>query len=175
MGRRFGRLALGMAATYLLVPLIFRRELVLKRLAKWQPYLFGIGVAGISVFMMGAGTLGVSRRNWDITFTDAAFSFDYGGAAFMMMALNGVAAVLAAVGGLLFVVIVVGSLLFGERREGAGAPAPKGAEPPVAASYGSEATLKLPGTIVLVSVFFVVFVLYYFVNWKYVSELWPLS
>jgi len=27
----------------------------------------------------------------------------------------------------------------------------------------------------LVSVFFVAFVLYYFVNWKYLSEVWPLS
>ena len=26
-----------------------------------------------------------------------------------------------------------------------------------------------------VSVFFVAFVLYYYVNWKYVSELWPLN
>ena len=37
-----------------------------------QPYLFGIGAAGISLFMMGAGTLGVARRHWDITFSDAA-------------------------------------------------------------------------------------------------------
>ena len=34
------------------------------------------------------------------------------------------------------------------------------------------ATIKLPGTIVLVSIFFLSFVLYYFVNWKYLSELW---
>ena len=31
---------------------------------------------------------------------------------------------------------------------------------------------KLPGTIVLVTLFFICFVLYYFVNWKYLSELW---
>ena len=46
-----------------LVPLVFRRELKFMGLAKLQPYLFGIGAAGISVFMMGAGTLGVSRRH----------------------------------------------------------------------------------------------------------------
>src|SRR5690606_14338163 len=60
-----------MAATYLLIPLFFKRELVLKKLAQWQPYLFGIGAGGISLFMMGAGTLGVPRRHWDITFSDA--------------------------------------------------------------------------------------------------------
>ncbi len=167
-----------MAVTYLVVPLIFRREIIWPGLAKWQPYLFGLGVAGISLFMMGAGTLGVSRRHWDITFADAALSFDHGGAAFMMLALNGVSAVIASIGGVLYVLIVVGSVLFG-KRIGAAAPAPKPearpAAPPVVASYGSEATLKLPGTIVLVSVFFVAFVLYYFVNWKFVAELWPLK
>jgi cytochrome c oxidase subunit 1 len=39
-----------MAITYLIVPLIFRRQLVMKKLAQWQPYLFGLGVAGISLF-----------------------------------------------------------------------------------------------------------------------------
>jgi cytochrome c oxidase subunit 1 len=33
-------------------------------------------------------------------------------------------------------------------------------------------THKLPGTVVLVTIFFVCFVLYYFINWKYLSELW---
>jgi cytochrome c oxidase subunit 1 len=42
----------------------------------------------------------------------------------------------------------------------------------VASHYGSEGTLKLPGTAILVTVFFVAFVLYYFINWKYLSELW---
>jgi cytochrome c oxidase subunit 1 len=42
----------------------------------------------------------------------------------------------------------------------------------VVSHYGSEGTLKLPGTAVLVSIFFACFVLYYFINWKYLSELW---
>jgi cytochrome c oxidase subunit 1 len=82
-----------MAITYLIVPLIFRRQLVMKKLAQWQPYLFGLGVAGISLFMMGAGTLGVSRRHWDITFSDAPLPFDYPATAFLMMGLNGLSAV----------------------------------------------------------------------------------
>jgi cytochrome c oxidase subunit 1 len=87
-----------MAITYLLIPLIFRRELRMKALAKWQPYVFGIGAAGISLFMMGAGTLGVARRHWDITFADAPLPFDYPSAAYLMMGLNGMFAVLAATG-----------------------------------------------------------------------------
>jgi len=130
------------------------------------------------LFMMGAGTLGVARRHWDITFSDATMSFEYPGTAFLMMGLNGVFGVLAALGGLLFVVIVVGSVLFGARRDEAVAKAnpilPAGGGAAVA-NYGSEGTIKLPGTITLVAVFFLAFVLYYFVNWKFLSEVWPLS
>ena len=43
-----------MAVTYLVVPLIFRKEIMFPGLAKWQPYLFGLGAMGISFFMMGA-------------------------------------------------------------------------------------------------------------------------
>jgi cytochrome c oxidase subunit I len=167
-----------MAITYLVVPLIFQRELVLKKVAQWQPYVFGIGVAGISLFMMGAGTLGVSRRHWDITFSDAFLSFDYPATAFLMMGLNGLAAILAAVGGVMYIVVVVGSILFGKRVTATSMRdskliAPSG--PEVVTSYGNAGTFHLPGTYVLVAVFFTAFVLYYFVNWKYLSEIWPLG
>ncbi len=170
-----------MAVTYLLVPLIFRRELLFRKLAQWQPYLFGLGVAGISLFMMGAGTLGVARRHWDIDFTESVFSFDYPSLAHLMLALNGLSAILAALGGLIFILVVVASILFGKRTEGvpdwpslfkppaeAPAPAPVG-------KYGSAGSLAIPGTSILVFVFFAAFVVYYFVNWKYLSEIWILS
>lgn len=167
-----------MAITYLVVPLIFRREIMFKKVAQWQPYVFGLGVAGTSLFMMGAGTLGVSRRHWDITFSDAPVAFDYPGTAFLMMGLNGVFGVLAALGGLMYIVVVVCSVFFGEQRTEEKARTepllPQDGAAAVA-TYGSEGTLKLPGTITLVAVFFVAFVLYYFVNWKFLSEVWPLS
>jgi cytochrome c oxidase subunit 1 len=179
-----------MAITYIVIPLIFQRELVLKKWARLQPYIFGLGAAGISLFMMGAGTLGVSRRHWDITFADAPLSFEYPGAAFLMMTMNGVFAVIASVGAVMYIVVTVGSILFGKKMESQTlteaitgereAPTPAQPEPdgvPAAAAvaqYGSAGTLKIPGTTVLVSVFFVAFVLYYFINWKYLSELWPL-
>jgi cytochrome c oxidase subunit I len=160
-----------MSATYLLVPLIFRRELVMKKLARWQPYLFGLGVMGISVFMMGAGTLGVPRRNWDITNADAVLHYDYPGAAYLMMGLNGMSAILAAIGGFAFIAIVVGSLLFGKRT---GDKPLEGLTMTTVTRYGSADTLRIPGTVMLVGVFFTAFVLYYFVNWKYLAEVWPL-
>ena len=44
----------------------------------------------------------------------------------------------------------------------------------VAQTYGS-AGFAAPGTFVLAMVFLVSFVLYYFINWKYLSTLWGLS
>lgn len=163
-----------MGATYIVLPLIFQREIVWPKIARLQPYVFGIGAAGISLFMMGAGTLGVARRHWDMTFSDASIGFAHSAGAFLMMGLNGVFAVLAAIGGIMFVLVVVFTALFGKKVTsghkltfplfaGGGA---------VASHYGSEKAPKLPGTIVLVTIFFVCFVLYYFINWKYLSELW---
>jgi cytochrome c oxidase subunit I len=163
-----------MAATYLVLPLIFQREIILPKLAQAQPYLFGLGAAGISMFMMGAGTLGVARRHWDMTFSDASVSFAHSAGAFLMMGLNGIFAIIAALGGAIYVIVVVGTVLFGKKitsghkltfplHSGGGA---------AAAHYGGHATVKLPGTIVLVTIFFVCFALYYFINWKYLSELW---
>jgi cytochrome c oxidase subunit I len=165
-----------MAFTYLMIPIFFQREIAFPTLARWQPYVFAIGTAGISLFMMGAGTLGVSRRHWDITFTDAMISFDYPATAFLMLGLNGLSAIIAAIGGLMYVIVVFGSIFFGKRRteeDVRSRPVAPGIKALV--SYGSEETLKLPGTIVLISVFFAAFVLYYFINWRFLADIWPLS
>ena len=171
-----------MAVTYLVVPLIFQREIVWPRLARIQPYLFAIGASGISLFMMGAGTLGVSRRHWDTTFsgTDVSLAYGYPDAASLMMGLNGLSAILAATGGALYVVIVVASILFGKKVDASNAvaalgPMPKKVIRDAVSTYGNAGTWHLPGTYVLVAIFFTVFVLYYFVNWKYLSALWPMQ
>ena len=168
-----------MAITYLVVPLIFRREVMFPKIAQIQPYVFALGIAGISLFMMGAGTLGVPRRHWDITFADALTSFQFSPAAFLMLALNGISAIMAALGGGMYILVVVCSVFFGRRigdtekvQLGPATGAQAGA---AVATYGNEGTLKIPGTVTLVGVFFVSFVLYYYVNWKYLAELWPLK
>jgi cytochrome c oxidase subunit 1 len=164
-----------MAMTYLVLPLIFEREIIWPKLAKWQPYLFGIGAGGISLFMMGAGTLGVPRRHWDIGLTDAVHAFEFPAAADLMMGLNGIFALLAGVGGAIYILVTVGTVLFGKRLDTAETqpmafPLHSGGAEAVS-SYGSHGTVKLPGTIILVGIFFASFVLYYFVNWKYLSDL----
>ena len=62
-----------MALACLVRPLLFQRQVMFPKLAKWKPYLFGIGVSGISHFMMGAGTLGVPRRHRGIGFTGSIY------------------------------------------------------------------------------------------------------
>lgn len=164
-----------MAVTYLLIPLIFQREIMFPRLAKIQPYLFGLGVAGISLFMMGAGTLGVPRRHWDISQADAVLPYDFPGAANLLMGLNGMSALLAGLGGFIFILVAVGSIFFGKKIADSGeAPIAEPEEAKVVAEYGDEKHPSVPGTLVLVAVFFTTFVLYYYVNWKYLAEIWPL-
>jgi cytochrome c oxidase subunit I len=166
-----------MAVTYLLIPLIFQKELMFPKIAKLQPYVFGAGVAGISVFMMGAGTLGVPRRHWDISQADAVLPYDFPGAANLMMGLNGMSALLAGLGGAMFIAVAVGSIFFGKNVvESAEAPKAEAADEnaAVVAKTGDQEHPAIPGTIVLVAVFFTTFVLYYFVNWKYLAEVWPL-
>ena len=170
-----------MAVTYLLVPTLFKREMISPGLCKIQPYLFGLSMAVLTLVMMGAGTLGVSRRHWDMAFSGAPFQYEWPGAAHLMMSLTGIFGVLAIIGGALWIWLVVGSLLWGKKLdEGklSDKPVPHAPLDSVAASAshtGSAEHVAVPGTVVLAMLLLVSFVLYYFVNWKYLSEVWGLS
>ncbi|MCP5374363.1 MAG: cbb3-type cytochrome c oxidase subunit I [Hyphomicrobiales bacterium] len=165
-----------MALAYWLVPVLWQRELFLPGLAKWQPYLFGIGMGLASLFMMGAGTLGVPRRHWDISFADATLSHEFPAAAYLMMGMNGVAALIGGIGGAIFVLNMVGTLLLGKKKQPAPAKAEEEtvAQGPIAVS-GSAGAVSVPGTFTLALIFLVTFILYYFVNWNYLAGVWGLS
>jgi len=109
---------------------------------------------------------------------DATMPYEFSAGAFLMMGLNGVFAVIATLGGILYIVVVVASVFWGKKVDPARAtwqfPVTSGAAAANVAKYGSHATIKLPGTIALVGIFFVAFMLYYYVNWKYLSAVWPL-
>jgi cytochrome c oxidase subunit 1 len=104
-----------------------------------------------------------------------------------MMALAGITGLVAIVGGGMYLLITVWSVFLGKRittpgfqhvraRDGvAAAPAP--VQQPVGAvitGHGSAGMIA-PGTFVLAMVFLVSFVLYYFINWKYLATVWPLK
>jgi len=168
-----------MALTYFLIPVLFQREMINPGLARLQPYLFGLSMYFFCLVMMGAGTLGVSRRHWDMAFNGSAMAYEWPGAAYLLMGLVGIAGIAAIAGGAIYIYITVGSILWGRKLD-AGAkssnftPIPRTAPTMVAQTYGS-AGFAAPGTFVLASVFLVSFVLYYFINWKYLSQVWGLS
>jgi cytochrome c oxidase subunit I len=170
-----------MAISYFIVPALFQRELVLPKLAKWQPYLFGIGTSLMGLFQMGAGTLGVSRRHWDMAFTGSAFSFEYGGTAHMMMGLAGIFGVVSSIGAAAFIIIMVGTILFGKRvTERSEWTAKRPAQLPRAEPAPSHGNIGVagfvaPGTFILALVFLATFVVYYFLNFGYLSSVWPMS
>jgi len=168
-----------MALTYFLIPVLFKREMILPQLAKIQPYLFGLSMYFFCLVMMGAGTLGVSRRHWDMAFQGAALGYEWPGAAYLMMGLVGIGGIAAIAGGGIYILVTVGSILFGRKLESGassnvGTPVPRAAPTVVAQTYGS-AGFAAPGTFVLAMLFLVAFVLYYFINWKYLGQLWGLS
>ncbi len=173
-----------MALTYFLIPVLFRRQVVMPGLAKWQPYLFGGGMPVFTLAMMGAGPLGVERRHWDMAFTNSALSFDYPASAFTLMGVVGIAGVAAILGGAIFILVTVLSVFFGKPVEstsnyGVAATILKRATPVVVPDGGHAAVGKwgfaAPGTFLLAIFFLAIFVMYYAVNWKYLSSVWPMS
>jgi len=167
-----------MALAFWLVPILFRRELIWKGLAKWQPYMFGLGMTGVSLFLMGAGTLGVPRRHWDIGFAGTGgITHEFPAAAYTMLALNGMSVILAVAGGAAFCLIMVGTILFGKKLGDQPMAEPCIVAPVTDEEYAANggSAFAIPGTIVLALVFFVSFALYYFINWKYLAETWGIG
>ena len=182
-----------MALTYLLIPVLFRRQLFLPWVAKMQPYVFSAGMTVMILFLLGAGTLGVSRRHWDMDFTGAALSFEYPGTAYMMMAVGAIGGVLGILGGAMYLIVTVGSLIFGKKLDESagllqsfGVPLSSGAyniqqpqqlpmAPKLAVEQHGSAGFEAPGTFVLAMALLVCFVVYYFINWDYLASVWPLS
>ncbi|HXV08792.1 MAG TPA: cbb3-type cytochrome c oxidase subunit I [Burkholderiales bacterium] len=170
-----------MGLTYFLLPSLFNREVAFPGVAKWQPYVFGIGMYVLALTLMGAGTLGVPRRHWDIGFAGTTLPYEFPGAAYLMLALVGLSAVLAVLGGGMYILVTVWSILFGKRLE----PGSRNTRPsplrlqPVAAAIeghgGGIGVLQARGTFTMAMVFLVAFVLYYFINWKYLGSVWGLS
>ncbi len=160
-----------MGLAYYVIPLIFQRDFILRGLARVQPWLFGLGITLLSFGMSFAGSMGVSRRSWDI---DAQGI--YGPAAHLWLGVLGIGGVLAFLGLLTFVLLCVGTLFFG-KKIGAGAAMSDWGTPPALAgsSAGSLAHdhYATKGTIVLTLIFLACFAVYYFANWKALADVWP--
>jgi cytochrome c oxidase subunit 1 len=180
-----------MGATYYLIPLVFRKKVAFWKLAKAQPYLFTIGMLLVEFGMTFAGSFGVPRRHWDISFSQAPFDVPFNPAVDLFLAMVGIGGILAVTGAYSFILIAVKSVFFGESiREFprvATVGIPQGlTNPPTHPANANAINEELhapsrsrlgptPGTLVLVGVFFLAFMLYYFTNWKLLSFLWRIG
>jgi cytochrome c oxidase subunit 1 len=173
-----------MSLTYFLIPTLFRKKIMFPGLVKWQPYLFGFGMGGFTLAMMGAGTLGVERRHWDMAFADSLLGFDYPASAYTLMGIVGITGTAAVLGGAIFVLVTVLSVFFGKSVEsesafGVATSRVMRAEPVFVPEGGHSAAGKwgfaAPGTFLLAIFFLIVFVVYYVINWKYLASVWPMS
>jgi cytochrome c oxidase subunit 1 len=181
-----------MGVTYYVLPLIFQRKVAFWKLAKIQPYLFALGMLLLSMGMTFAGSFGVPRRHWDISFSQAPFDVPFNPAVDLVLAVMGIGGIMAVTGALAFILIAVKSVFFGEPVgtwvTGTDVPGiPQGiTRPPVHAANVDELNEALhapargiagatPGTLVLVGVFLVAFIVYYFTNWKLLSFLWKVG
>jgi cytochrome c oxidase subunit 1 len=173
-----------MGLTYYVVPLLWRRDYIFKPLCRLQPYLFGIGILLLSFGMSFAGSMGVSRRSWDI---DAGGSI-YGPTAHLFLALVGIGGVMAFLALFLYVGLTVGTLFFGRRIADGKAMSDWGTPKVLSTSPGHDHVAPMPGiaggatvaeahptqgTMVLAIIFLLSFAVYYFANWKALADVWP--
>ena len=156
-----------MGLTYYVVPLIFRRHLISTKLATAQIYLFGIGMTIFIGGMTTAGSYAIPRRHWDVQFATSLFQPPVEAAAFAFLGIMGVGGLFALAGGALYVLITVGSVLFGRR-----VPDAPGAVPLAAMPQDKGQHVPIKGTTVLVLVFLASFIIYYFLNWKWLAAIW---
>ncbi|MBM3123591.1 MAG: cytochrome C oxidase subunit I [Chloroflexi bacterium] len=162
-----------MGFTYYVIPLIFRKELKLKKWAQWQPYVYGVGSALVSLGMITSGLQGVSRRNWDITFAGVV-----PGTVDLTLAIFGIGALIAVTGGIMYLTVVLASVFTGPRMEAGQLLLVAGSQNPLLESTKlTDEQMERPqnqpkGTLVLVFAFLVWFAVYYLSNWWLLGRTW---
>jgi cytochrome c oxidase subunit I len=181
-----------MGATYYLIPLIFQKKVALWPLAKIQPYLFAGGMLIFTLSMTFAGSFGVPRRHWDISFSQAPFDVQFNPIVDAILAVVALGGIMAATGAFAFIAIAVISVFFGEPlgeipKGVVTAGIPQGlTHPPTHAADVDQRNEvihreargilgPMPGTLVLVFIFLAAFIVYFFVNWKILSFLWRIG
>jgi cytochrome c oxidase subunit I len=163
-----------MGITYYLVPLMFRRKIVAFRLAKFQPWLFFIGIAMLSISMIALGMFGVPRRHYDITFSGGPFSYDFNLVSGFLWVILGIGGILAFLSVLMWILTIVISVFFGPKVKG-----PEDMQLPIASLLPEVETphnkFEAPGTLVLTIIFLSAFLVFYFLNWKWLSAIWEIQ
>ena len=167
-----------MGLAYYVIPLIFQREIPLRPLARIQPYIFAVGITLLSMSMSFAGSYGVPRRHWDVTFSGAPLGAGFDSTAHLMLALLGIGGILTFIGVLIFVILAVLAVFFGKPNGGkmkswqSEENQKELAELLNPSFQLKEEEVRTPGTMTLVLILLVTFAVYYFANWKALADVW---
>jgi cytochrome c oxidase subunit 1 len=167
-----------MAATYYVVPLIFRKDFRFRGVVRWQPFVFATGVVMLSVGMSFAGSYGVPRRHWDVEFAGAQFAGGIDPGAHLWLGVVGIGGVIAFIGLLIYVLTTVDAVFLAPRRkEGSPMKSWQRDQSSLAAIVAEsakdhEGEHKVPGTVVLTIILLASFAVYYFANWKALAGVW---
>lgn len=164
-----------MGVTYYLIPLIFRRELKLRRLAIWQPYVYSFGMVLLSIGMIASGIQGAPRREWDISFTQAPFPAAIPGTMHVTLAIFGVGSLIAIVGGVMYLMVVLASVLSRKEYTATASTLVVPIGPSVVAEEEGGRHIEPKGAFVLVLAFLLFFAAYYLGNWWLLSGKWFVS
>lgn len=160
-----------MGITYYLIPLIFRRKIVAFGLAKVQPWLFAGGIAILSFSMIVLGNFGIPRRHWDFNFGGGPFSHAFNPATDFFWTLFVIGGVLSFTGALVWILIVVVSVFFGPKLTGPQDMQLSLSDVPPEKEH-KDGKFEAPGTLALTFVFLAAFLIFFFVNWKWLAATW---
>ncbi|MDH5752171.1 MAG: cbb3-type cytochrome c oxidase subunit I [Deltaproteobacteria bacterium] len=168
-----------MGATYYVVPLLFRKQILGMALARIQPYIFALGITIVGTSMIVAGLFGAPRRHYDIAFTEAPFQVEFPAAVDLALTFVGIGGIIAFTGGLIYVLVVVASVFLGPAYDDAAAKSGKASVPQGLLKLPPQVHDKelhdAPGSLVLAFVLLAVFAVYYFTNWKILSMIWKVG
>ena len=173
-----------MGLSYYLVPLIFQRQILLPSWARFQPYVYGLGMLIWGLGTGLAGHWGLPRRHWDVSFSsltemrvDLLANPEVG----VFLALLGIGALIAVIGGAMFVLNIVGTIAVGRRTAtpDLGLVAPDAFRPLPAVAGGSgedevdehHGEFEVPGTLVLSFAFLALFIFLYGLSWVEMGEI----
>ncbi len=162
-----------MGLSYYFMELIPRKKIMFKKLASWQPHIYGIGLGILAIGMFVAGVLGAPRRTstyeYYLNQGVAIPPWDAG------LWLLGIGAIIAVIGGAIYVAIMVLSLFFGESLPKEGDWSSKIPEPQTEESNGNHTRLEAPGTLTLGLIFMFLFAVFYIVTFIVLAQRWPIG
>jgi len=163
-----------MSVTYYLIPLLFRKKIAFYGLAKFVPWLFGIGIVIIAVAMYILGAFGIPRRHWDITFSGGPFTFTFNPVMDFFWVLFGIGGIIAVIGALIWILQVVVSVFFGQPFRGPQDLQIPIAEPPPPGDEDHDGFVA-PGTFVLVLLFITAFIIFVALNYGWLAAMWEVK